>query len=369
MKRFLFVAILLGMATIVLSATYTNKIYTDDHWIIDYTGPLAPINDHPAVIVPPGTGNPWDDVWGSPPNCTPWGMFYQYADDARWISWSNTGIHWWHVGTPTNPQKYIYYSPDFKIYNNISRATLWASIDDYGGVSIVNSKTGVAYGTSCSPNGFMNLYRYDLTDLFRGLGGTGDPFHIEFNLANTCSHISGLIASLSYDYGTEENFTYRISGNGWAYITMPFLPTEPGATTLFDLFPNTDNANLTYDGGNNYDYRWPVNLDDYADTLKTFSFWLHFNSIASPPAMYNISGIPVVEQRYLDYATNDHLGIGTVNCNVPFSNPQDYPNGKLSGASDLGIETGRWQWMVSGHNGRQATLWLRNVSDRFNRNR
>ena len=79
-----------------------------------------PAGPKPAEIVSDYWVNYW---WGSYPY--PWSKLNN-RDRCRWLSWEecpyDTGFH---------GNVYRHASPCFKVYAEISRATLWISLDDY----------------------------------------------------------------------------------------------------------------------------------------------------------------------------------------------------------------------------------------------
>ncbi len=138
MKRMIFVLAIIvsGMGNIFADGG-TYRIYSANrsciepyYWLVRRDSP-SPSGPKVAVIV---TNNIWDTImseYGLRP--VPWQRSYD-RDQSKWISWSANGRDT-EVPDPDslNPATwgyYTYYSPGFKIFDRISRATIWIACDD-----------------------------------------------------------------------------------------------------------------------------------------------------------------------------------------------------------------------------------------------
>ncbi|RKZ30758.1 hypothetical protein DRQ33_07640 [bacterium] len=349
MKKILFVIFIIAFVIDITCGAGTYRIFTNQ------SGPLDPDSDWMVERVDPHSGpkyaqavpqfgywNDWDAIMGGHgERPVPWERMYE-REDAHWISWTEYGRDS-YTPDPEDPETwkyYWYYSPAFKMYDNISRATIWIAADD-GVVSarLRNVTTEDTYSLGISMTGYNRLRRFDVTDLFRARseGSTDPPYQMEFFVVNSNIQPTGIIVYMSYDYeeaeGEPTDFTYMHQPTGledWYYTSMPFFAEDEDAT-LSSLFPDIEAAQI-YDSETNV---WrAIDIDrsltgTFGDTMRTYTFgimyehgWLHTPTI---------SGYPIYEQRYLDFVNNNSLYLGSVDCNISFSgsDAEDTPDEKI----------------------------------------
>lgn len=136
MKKIIFVSMMMFVMGIVWGVEMTYRIYTGrGQWKVKRIAPdtTAIMN---AVNVPPNLSQ-----WEPSSHKKPWGLLYS-QDTARWISTDSFGVP---PGTG-HPAVYRFWSPQFKMYDGISRATLWLAADDsVTSVQLRNCETGDVY--------------------------------------------------------------------------------------------------------------------------------------------------------------------------------------------------------------------------------
>ncbi len=253
----IFIFAIFACAASVVWANGTVRIYTGkgtwyykncNELAVDCPGaPFVPAVNvvHWADGTPPD--NPWDrpvpplvPTNQGPPR--PWEKLYSQClpDSAFWIGMNNNGQD---ITLPNNRDTLWFYSPDFQLYSNISRATIWLSADDVIDMALLRDLTvGTAYAMPCVPvDSFGNFFRFDLTDFFRSIPPSGQGFRMEFRVRNTAASFVGVIGYMSNDYGTARNYSYILSGGGYRYVSMPFKPSNSSAT-LQSLFPGIVSA-------------------------------------------------------------------------------------------------------------------------------
>ncbi|RKZ30792.1 hypothetical protein DRQ33_07615 [bacterium] len=327
MKRMVLFGIIVAMVSIAIGDGTVRMRTGVGTWKIRRTDPDE---TKTAEIVP--SGNEWDETMGDP---NAWSKLY--LDRVRWISWNSNGTDDYF-----GPRSYVYTSPNFYIPDKVSRATIWYAVDDEVELIALRRSTGPLVGAKPGESGFLNLHRADFTELFRqAYTRYGDgPYYLQFWVNNTSwIPYTGIIAYISFDYGLEKIFEYTFrycpGSHFWVTFSMPFYHCTD-ATTLADLFPEADVAQYTTNG---IDYTYTTSPDEVPlegeiyDGLKTYTLLLHFDpdewEDAGGVYHYEIPGIPIYEQRYLDYTTNDRFWFGTVDCVIDYEYPDDYPDGKM----------------------------------------
>jgi len=339
-----FVFSLIVVANAILAVPGTYRVCTGvGNWQVQQVD--SPYVYKRAVVVPRFfPDNPWDS--GSYHVPRPWYKLY-LRDDAYWISWSDS-----LTGPPGWGADMWAYSPIFKMYDNISRATIWISADDAVDAVIlrnVEDSSWVDLDISVPYPGRFRLRRFDVTDAFRSCsaGGSHPPHQLEFYV-NDYNNCIGLIAYMSYDFyeetgGTEPiTYTYLLTSAGYRRITMPFYALEPSPgvePTLNNLFSEVHLRRAWVYNDSTGEVNQPIDIDaplrgQVGDSVRTFSLEVEVHP-DFPPVAVEIEGWPVFEQRYLDFNNNNCLWFGTVNPPSPIrfdgNRPDDYPNGKING--------------------------------------
>jgi hypothetical protein len=356
MKRMMIcltIALLLITMGLCLGNKGTYRIHTGMRggWYVEDCDP--PYDFKPAEAVDRfSPRNPWDSESYSTP--MPWYKLY-LRDEACWISWNRDGTK--PTGDYYPPGKTMWvYSPSFKMYNHISRATIWIAVDDYVDMVLLrNLNSGSYIDLGITVSGRDRLKRFDVTDHFRSCsaGNTNPPYQLEFFIRDVMAANIGLIAYMSYDCDEGElteptEYSYNISDDismtRDRYISMPFyaIETSPGVDpTLRDLFgaPNPFFENFYVYNNATGEVDQPLDIDaplrgQIGDSVRTYPIKL---SVRNPVAslVREFEGWPVLEQRYLDINNNNILWFGSVTNprDIPFSgsSPDDYPDYKILG--------------------------------------
>ncbi|RKZ35072.1 hypothetical protein DRQ33_00610 [bacterium] len=360
MKRMVLFGIIVAMVSIAIGDG-TVRVYTGvGDWLFQREGEVT---SHPAVIVPHSpTLTIWDQAFKNPSfpppvRPSPWEKLYNQAmTDGEWISWNETGRD---TIEPYDQDIIWFFSPGFTIYENISRATIWLSMDDIIDIALLRDlSTGIAYEMPCEvvDSGLLRFHRFDITEFLDSFTDIGQGFRMEFRVINTEWQWIGMIAYMSYDYGRPKEYRYYLSGSGWRYVSMPFKPSDPSAT-LSSLFPGINNA---------YYWDWitaswqPLDISSpltgsLGDIVRTYSILLYYPSSGSHYTIIN--GYPIYEQRYLDMNNLNCLFFGSVTFEcpdgmigyIPFADnqPDDIWDGIISGNTtyynnDAGGGSGGW---------------------------
>lgn len=359
MKKITFIVLMVMFRLVIVwSAGPTEgtvRIFTKEGWRFkDSNDSLPPSGGLwlPARIVNRPTV--WDRTYISLTNdsVTPWGSLYHQTlpDSAFWIGVANNG--WDSLGCCDHDTIW-FLSPSFSIPypQNISRVIIWLACDDkVDRVFFVASGNCSTFAVSCSAECFLDLERYDVTDIVRKKASSLCTYRLAIRVLNVMRGSIGLMCYFSFDYGEPKSYAYYLGSFGFRVISMPFYPIDTTAT-LSSLFPGIQGA---------YYYPWTdtlfewhsLNLNTpikgaFADTLRTFTIWIL--STGWQRTSVTLSGYPVFEQRYLDIWNNNDLWFSTItmrNCDpgqygyIPFesNSPDDYCDWKIIGDST-------WVWV------------------------
>jgi len=316
----------------------------------------TPAGDQNAVTVPAmhPIHNAWDDIMtdgrynlhiGTYP--LPWCQLYQTDDLWNWISWNINGEDPTVTPTPGNPIRYIFESPRLSFpTGKISRATAWFAVDDQVVSFEIISISPVTFRIPVAANpgsGFNKMHRIDFTDIMRSLSGSVSDFAFAFLVRDIYPHKVGLIAYISIDVSTPKNYTYNLTlGNPFrAYIvSMPFYPEGTGINHLSDIFPNAILVDYTTDGEHYLSGIPPFRMKDPAtvslhgstgEALRKYPFVLYYPASHCPPGIINVTGTPILEQRFMSRDNNNTFCFGSVDCDISFSPPDVCPSGKITG--------------------------------------
>lgn len=330
------------------------------------------------VVNPGRTSTWWDnDILGEP---DPWDKMYDTDHSVPtgfWVSKYSDG--------------YLPYSEDainYEAYNlpdadtwpfyedAYSRATLWVVADASATVSIwmnpmsypVSLRTLGSTPSGAANSGYLRLTRIDCTEKIRQ-GYPGPVPVLYTNLRNDTErnkHI-GLFFYMSFDWATcDDGMTpfsathvYNFQVPGYNYISMPLYitstPTYPNCT-LTSIFTNlTPGINVWfYEPA--YSSSWiainptlplttvePTSGMTYADILRTYTFLVHVSV-----AQITVSGIPVLEQRYLDNAQQGWHYFGSIwGTSVPTTGLDALNAGTVGSVNYWNLATGAWSTATS----------------------
>ena len=298
-------AILLVIAFVLMSANLfaegTFRMISDANTQIRYTGSWRS-----ATVVAPLTH--WD--WLSGSNPVPWAGIYTGEDEARWISWNNSGC------VDENSPYFFrrFFTIDVPLTEEISRATIWVACDDTAYISVNGHLIGIQAGY------YRTMGRFWIPTSVLNKTGTNT---LSFTVINSYPSYMGLIYYLSIDYGPAIYLDYdlpHVGGMGH-YISLPMKPKDP---TLRYLFPEAFPVVFVESPEGNHHYSLDTPFDSPAgDTLLTYTFhiWHTDDYYAS-----HLEGYPIYEHRYLNTRTTGWWYNSSCYCVIDVSDPDDIPD-------------------------------------------
>jgi len=330
----------------------------------------TPTGDQNAVTVPAmhPIHNAWDDIMtdgrynlhiGTYP--LPWCQLYQTDDLWNWISWNINGEDPTVTPTPGNPIRYIFESIKLPFPSGkISRATAWFAVDDQVVSFELISINPVTFRVPIAVNpgsGFHKMHRIDFTDIMRSLSGSVGIFTFVFLVRDIYPYKVGLIAYISIDVSTPKNYTYNLTLWNPAHVyvvSMPFYPEGTGINHLSDIFPNAIRVDYTTNGENysppGVDPRTVSLHGSTGEALRKYPFVLYYPASHCPPGVINVTGTPILEQRFMSRDNNNTFCFGSLDCDIPFSPPDVCPSGKITSlmTDEWRDASGTWPRMVHG---------------------